>query len=120
MVTFFEEVVDFEATQVANGLDEISFQVVGGFVGVAVGAAEGFGDDRVDDFEFGQVGRGEFQGGSGCGGFGAVAPEDGGAGFGGSDGVPGVLEHGGVVAEANTEGAAGAAFTDDGADNRDA
>ena len=37
--------------EVAQGLGDVLLEVVGGGVRVAVGAAEGFGDDRVDHAE---------------------------------------------------------------------
>lgn len=93
------------------------FELVGGLVGVAVGSAEGFGDDGVDDAEGFEVFAGEFEAFGELGGGGVVFVEDGGAGFGGDDGVPGEFEHGDFVGYADAECAAGAAFAGDDGDD---
>lgn len=86
-------------------------------VGVAVGSAEGFGDDGVDDAEGFEVFAGEFEAFGELGAGGVVFVEDSGAGFGGDDGVPGELHHGDLIGDADAECPAGAAFAGDDADD---
>jgi hypothetical protein len=47
-VPAFEEIFDFAPLEIAKGLGNVLPQIVGGGVRVAVSAAEGFGDDRID------------------------------------------------------------------------
>lgn len=108
LVAFVDEVLDFEAFEFAEGLGEVGLEAVGGFLGVAVGSAEGFFDDVIDGAEFDVVACGELEGFSGGGvGFGVgLFPEDGGAAFGRDDGEPSELHHGESVGDAYAEGSA--------------
>ena len=51
-ITVLDEVVDFTPPKVADGFNEIFFQIVGGFVGIAVGTAKRFINNLVDGVEF--------------------------------------------------------------------
>ena len=116
----FDEVLDLVAFEFLEGIDDPGFEVFGGFVGVAVCAAEGFGDDVIDDavLEVVACGEAKLLGGGGGGiGVGVCFPEDGDAVFGADDGVPSVLHHSDAVADAEPERAAGAALADDAADD---
>src|SRR4051812_15006705 len=55
LIPAFNQVLDLEPLELAEGLGDELFEVVGGGVGVAVSAAEGLGDDLVDDAELEQV-----------------------------------------------------------------
>ena len=86
---------------------------------VVVSAAEGFGDDVIDEAEFAKMAGGDFEGFRGAGGGGAVLPQNGGAAFGGDDGLVGFFEDEDAFGHADAESAAGAAFADDGGDDGD-
>src|ERR1041384_1851350 len=98
------------AFEFLHGFHHPSFQGGGRPFGVAVGPADGFGDDGVDDAQFEVVAGGEFEGigGSGVGLLVGLLPEDGGAAFGADDAVPGVGQHGHAVG--NVDGLGLAAF----------
>src|SRR6266496_2260707 len=55
LVAPLEQVVDLAPLEVAQGFGDVLFEAVGGGVGVAVGAAEGFLDDRIDHAQLHQV-----------------------------------------------------------------
>ncbi len=114
-----DEFFDGDAFEFAQSFVDVAFDVVGGGAGVAVGGAEGFLDDFVDDADLLEVFAGEFEGLGGIGGIFAALPQNAAAPFGRDDGVPGVLHHGEAVAHADAQGAAGAAFADDDADDGD-
>ena len=90
-----------------------------GFV-IAVGAAQGLGDDLVDQLEALQsLGR-DAEGLCGIGGFFGGFPQNGSAAFGRNHGIGGVLQHVHGIAHGNGQRTAGAAFANYGADNRHA
>src|SRR5436305_14196820 len=61
LVAALEEVLGLYALEVAEGLGEVLFEVMGGRVGVAVGAAQGFLDDRVDHAQLHEVLAGQLE-----------------------------------------------------------
>lgn len=113
------EGVGLDASEFVELLDDPLAEVVGGFLRVSVGAAEGFPDDGIDDAETLVLASGEVEGFGG----GVVVllvglfPEDRRAALGADDGVPGVFEHGDTVGDGDAECSAGTALTDDDADD---
>src|SRR2546423_2758709 len=61
LVAALEQVLGLTTLQVAQRLGDILLEAVGGGVGVAVGAAERLGDDRVNHPELTQVAAGELE-----------------------------------------------------------
>src|SRR5215203_6662171 len=104
------EAVEHTVQRFAHGLD--------GRGGVVVGAAEGFGDDLVDDPASLHVRRRKLERFGGLGGPSRVAEDYGGACFGRYDGEVGVLEHTDVVCCAHGERPARTPLPDNYRDHR--
>lgn len=109
------EGLGLDPTEFIELLDDPLPEVLGGFLRVAVGSAEGLLDDGVDDAEALVFSSSEVEGLGG----GVVVllvglfPEDRRAALGADDGVPGVFEHGDAICDGDAEGSAGAALADD-------
>ena len=80
-------------------------------------AAERLGDDFVDDTEFEQIAAGKLQRAGSLIGVLLMFPQNAGAALGADDRIVGVLQDGDVVANANSQRAAGSTFADDNAQN---
>src|SRR5215210_312955 len=98
------EAVEHTMEGFAHGLD--------GGGGIVVGAAEGLGDDLVDDAASLHVRRRELEGIGGLGGPAGIAEDYGGARFGRYNGEVGVFEHTDVVSGAHGERPAGTSLPD--------
>ena len=84
---------------------------------VAVGAADGFPDDLVDDLKLLDILRGQLERLGGLRPLGAVGPEDGGAPFGGDDRVDGEFQHQDPVSHGDGQRPAGAPLAGDNNDD---
>src|SRR5438094_10359934 len=76
VVAPLEQGVELHSLEFAQGLGEELFQTVGGGVGVAVGAAQWFGNDRVDHAKLLEVLAGELERLRSIGGVGGAFPPD--------------------------------------------
>ena len=85
-----------------------------------MGAAQGLGDQGIDQPQLLEALGGDAHGLGGVGGLLGALPEDGGAALRRDHRVGGVLQHGELVAHADRQGPAGAALTHHGGDDRGA
>src|SRR6516165_9005119 len=97
----------------------MGLQGVGHFGMVAMGASQWFRNDVIDNAEFEQVARRQFQGfgSQRLGLFGGGFPENARASFRADNGIIGVFEHADAVADADAQSAAGSPFPDDNAND---
>ena len=86
---------------------------------VAVRAAIWFRNNFIDDAEFHQIVRRQFECLGRLGGVSSIFPQNGGAGFGADDGIVGIFQDHHVIGHTDAEGAARAAFADNGGENGD-
>src|SRR3954462_6821462 len=103
LVAALEQVLDLGALEVAQGLGDVLLEAVGGGVGVAVGAAERLGDDRVDHAELAEVAAGELEALGELRGAFISLEQDGAARLGGNHRIPGKFHHGDPVGDADAE-----------------
>jgi hypothetical protein len=80
-------------------------------------AAEGFGNNVVDELEFEKMFGSNFEGFGGFRGGSAIFPENRSTTFGADDRIIGVFENQDAVGDANAKCAARATFADNGSDN---
>ena len=85
LVAVFEKEIGRNGEKGGEVFADEGFDVGENGGGFEVGAAEGFGDDLVDDAELKEIFGVHFESGGGRAIFGGVFPEDGGAAFGGDD-----------------------------------
>ena len=102
-VAAFEEVVDLGALQVAQGLGDKLREAMGGGVRIAMGAAERLGDDRIDHAQLAKMLAGELEALGQLRRLFIALEEDGRAGFGGDDRIPGEFHHGHAIGQADAQ-----------------
>ena len=114
---FHEQFGGFHAVQSVECGGEGGADGFDGFFGGPVCAAGRFVDNFIDEAQFFESGGGDAEDFGGFGGAAGIFPEDGGATFGGDDGIDGVAEHADVISGGECECAAGAAFADNGGED---
>ena len=114
----FQQLLGGQLVQRVQLVQQHRLQALGHLRRVAVGAAGRLAHDLVDQAQALQARGGQAQLFGGILGLAGILPQDRGAAFRGNGRVHRVLQHHGAVAHAQRQRAAGATFTDHGADDR--
>src|SRR6266480_2926073 len=116
LVAFFQQLIDRRLEQALKVRSQRFAQNFCGFLMVAVSAAIWLHHNFIDDVEFHQILRGQFECLGRFGGVASIFPQNGGAGFGADDRIVGVLQDHDMIGHTDAKGPAGAAL-DDGGEN---